>query len=116
MTKNIELTDLPLPITTYLDSSQGNQRRTAIEAFAADAVVIDDRHEYRGTTEIAGWLDRVASEYEYTTTFLRAERDGRATLVVNRLEGTFPGGTVDLKYRFVLDGQDAAIRELTIEP
>jgi hypothetical protein len=116
MTKNIQLTDLPLPITTYLNRSQGNQRRTAIEAFAADAVVVDDGHQYRGTSEIEAWLDRVASEYEYTTTFLRAERDERATLVVNRLEGTFPGGIVDLKYRFVLNSQNAAIRELTIAP
>jgi hypothetical protein len=116
MTKNIQLTDLPLPITTYLNRSQGNQRRTAIEAFTDDAVVVDDGHQFRGTSEIAAWLDRVASEYEYTTTFLRAERDERATLVVNRLEGTFPGGIVDLKYRFVLNSQNAAIRELTIAP
>ncbi|MEW1822432.1 hypothetical protein AB0323_16850 [Arthrobacter sp. NPDC080031] len=116
MTENIQPTDLPLPITTYLDRSQGNQRRTAIEAFTPDAVVVDDGHLYRGTSEIAGWLDRVASEYEYTTTFLRAERDEHATLVVNRLEGTFPGGIVDLKYRFVLNGQNTAIRELTIAP
>jgi hypothetical protein len=116
MTKNIQQADLPQPITTYLDRSQGNQRRTAIEAFAPDAIVIDDGHQYRGTSEIAVWLDRVVSEYEYTTTFLRAERDEHSTLVVNRLEGTFPGGIVDLKYRFVLNGQNAAIRELTIAP
>lgn len=88
----------------------------AIGAFAADAVVIDDGHQYHGTSEIAGWLDHVASEYEYTTTFLRAELDEHATVVINRLEGTFPGGSVDLKYRFVLDVQNAAIRELTIAP
>jgi hypothetical protein len=115
MTKNIQLTDLSLPITTYLDRFQGTQRRTAIEAFAADAVVVDDGQQYRGTSEIAGWLERAASEYEYTATFLRAERDGPATLVVNRLEGTFPGGIVDLTYRFVLNGQNV-IRELTIAP
>lgn len=116
MTMNIQVTDLSVPITTYLDRSQGNQRWTAIGAFAADAVVVDDGRQYRGTSEIAGWLDRVASEYEYTATFLWAERDEHATLVVNRLEGTFPGGIIDLKYRFVLNGQNAAIRELTIAP
>ena len=113
---DIHPTDLPLPVATYLDRSQGNRRRTAIEVFAADAVVVDDGHQYRGSSEIAEWLDRVASAYEYTTTFLRAERDGHATVVVNRLEGTFPGGIVDLKYRFVLNGQNSAIRELTIAP
>jgi hypothetical protein len=31
--------------------------------------------------------------------------------VTNRLEGTFPGGIVDLRYRFLLD-EDGAIRQL----
>lgn len=116
MTNSIQSTDLPQPIATYLDRSQGSHRKTAIDVFDADALVVDDGHEYRGTAQIAGWLDRVVSEFEYTTTFLKAERDGRATVVVNRLEGTFPGGAVDLKYRFVLNDRNDAIRELTIAP
>ncbi|MET3904400.1 hypothetical protein [Paenarthrobacter sp. 4246] len=116
MTQNIQLTDLPQPVITYLERSRGNQRKTAIDTFDADALVVDDGHQYRGTSEIAGWLDRVVSEYEYKTTFLRAERDGHATVVVSRLEGTFPGGIVDLKYRFLLDNRNETIRELTIAP
>ncbi|MFB8371273.1 hypothetical protein ACFC25_18135 [Pseudarthrobacter sp. NPDC055928] len=116
MTNDMQLADLPLPITTYFERSQGNQRKTAIEAFASDAVVVDEGRQYRGTSEIAGWLDRGAAEYEWTTTFLRAERDDDTTLVVNRLEGTFPGGIVDLTFRFVLDSQNTAISELTIAP
>ncbi|BCW40405.1 hypothetical protein [Paenarthrobacter sp. Y-19] len=116
MTKEILLTDLPSPITTYLDRSQGIERKAAIDTFDDDALVVDDGRRYRGTSEIVRWLDRVVSEFEYTTTFLGANSDGRTITVVNRLEGTFPGGIVELKYRFVLNEQNDAISELTIAP
>jgi hypothetical protein len=40
--------------------------------------------------------------------------DAHRWLVVNHLEGDFPGGVVDLRYQFVLTG--ALISELVIAP
>src|SRR4029079_8714750 len=75
----------------------------ALSAFAADARVADDGREYRGTDEIRDWLDHAASEYTYTRSLVRAQAaGGGAWLVVNHLEGNFPGGVVDLRYQFVV--------------
>lgn len=53
--------------------------------------------------------------YSYTTRTTGARRtDSAHFTVVNHLEGDFPGGQVDLYYRFAL--KDGLIETLTIEP
>lgn len=43
--------------------------------------------------------------YTYTTTPLgQRSGDGGRWMVLVRLEGNFPGGVVDLRYQFVVDG------------
>ena len=107
--------ELPAVITTYLPAHQANEATTAIAAFAADAVVTDEGRAYHGRDQIRGWLDKSAGEYTYTTDFAGASRDGDARWdVVQHLEGDFPGGSVDLHYRFTLDGD--RITRLVIEP
>ena len=50
-----------------------------------------------------------------TRSLVRAEAvDPRTWLVVNHLEGNFPGGVVDLRYQFVI--ADGLISELVIAP
>jgi hypothetical protein len=56
-----------------------------------------------------------ASEFTYSRTLRGADAiDANAWLVTNHLEGDFPGGVVDLRYRFVLT--DDLISELEIAP
>ena len=70
---------------------------------------------YRGLDEIRQWLQRAASEFTYTRTFLSVEAQAADTwLILNRLEGDFPGGVVDLRYKFVLTAD--LITELLIAP
>jgi hypothetical protein len=79
------------------------------------AVVVDDGTTYRGTEEIWRFLSKAGAEFSYTTELVGAERvdDGR-WVVVHRLEGDFPGGVVELAYRFAMDG--ALIAEFVIVP
>ncbi|GIH27707.1 hypothetical protein Aph01nite_60170 [Acrocarpospora phusangensis] len=75
----------------------------------------DDGKTYQGVAEIERWLNRAASEYTYTVELIGAERLGAADYVATQhLEGNFPGGTVDLRYRFALRG--ASIERLVIAP
>ena len=77
--------------------------------------MLDDGHEYNGSNEIRDWLDHAASEYTFTRSSVRAEASGGDTwLVVNHLEGDFPGGVVDLRYQFVITRD--LISELVIAP
>ena len=61
-----------------------------------------------------GWIER-QREFTYTRALAQAAPSDEGTwLIVNHLEGNFPGGEVDLRYQFVLDGEQ--ISELLIAP
>ena len=78
-------------------------------------VVVDDGTTYRGTEEIRRFLSQAGAEFTFTTPRVGAERtDGAHWVAIHHLEGNFPGGVVDLRYRFVLDGD--RIAELVIAP
>ena len=115
-TTDIPISDLPGTVRGYLTAHTARDTDTALAAYTADAVVSDDGHTHRGTAEIRRWLQQSASEYTFTTELIGAQRvDDRQWTAVSHLEGDFPGGVVDLRYRFTLDG-DGHIAVLTIAP
>lgn len=83
------------------------------EIFTADAAVTDDGREWVGITAVSSWLATEASEYSYTSTPLgQAQVSDDQWVVRVHLAGDFPGGVVDLDYRFTL--REGRIRELII--
>jgi hypothetical protein len=112
----VDVADLPEVVGRYLRAHDVRDIATATAALAPEATVTDDGRTYQGPAAIGRWLERTSSQYTYTTTPVGAERHGpdRYT-VVQRLEGDFPGGTVDLRYRFVLD-EHGRISQLAIAP
>ncbi|MEU3984279.1 nuclear transport factor 2 family protein [Streptomyces sp. NPDC026672] len=106
---------LPEVITRYLEAHRVRDTATALGAFRPDAVVTDDGRTHEGAAAIERWLDKEASEYTYTVELTGAERtDDTHYVAVQHLEGDFPGGVVDLYYRFVLAG--GLVERLVIEP
>ncbi|MHA7292479.1 hypothetical protein [Arthrobacter sp. HLT1-21] len=99
---------LPAAVITYLDPVAGAE---GISAFTDDGVVTDNGTRYAGRQDLLRFLTTTTIEFEFTT-FLRAESHGDRHVVWNRLDGNFPGGTVDLKYTF--DLEDVLIRTLDI--
>ena len=111
----IGLTGLPRPIADYLTAHRTRDTDTAITCFTNDAAVTDEGKTYRGTAGIRTWLDRSAGEYTYTIELTGAEKiDDEHYTATNHLEGDFPGGVVDLHFRFTL--RDGRIARLVIEP
>jgi hypothetical protein len=107
--------DLPDVIRRYLDAHDRHDTDRALSAFASDARVIDEDREHRGTDEIRAWLASSASEYTYTRTLVGIKpTEGDRWVVVNRLEGDFPGGVAVLRYQFGI--QAGLISELVIAP
>jgi uncharacterized protein (TIGR02246 family) len=106
-------TSVPDVITRYFVAQTARDFDSLLTLFAEDAVVIDEGRTRRGASEIRAWRENVATAYEYTTELrdVMASPDGKYIAQVH-LEGNFPGGTVDLRYRFTIDGD--AIRELEI--
>jgi ketosteroid isomerase-like protein len=103
----------PEVITRYFAAQSAREFDTLVSLFANDAIVIDEGRTRRGTDGIRDWRENVASAYEYTTEVSGVEEVGRGQYVAHvRLEGNFPGGTVDLRYRFTV--HDDRIRRLEI--
>jgi len=112
---SIEPDQLPAVIRGYLAAHVARDADAALPAFTPDAVVVDDGVTYRGTEEIHGFLSESGAEFTYTTTLVGAERtDDAHWVAINHLVGDFPGGVVDLRYRFAMDGD--RIAELVIAP
>ncbi len=112
---SIHTDQLPATVRGYLAAHTARDADAALRAFTPTAVVVDDGTTYRGTEEIRGFLSRAGAEFTYTTTLAGAERaDDAHWVAINRLEGDFPGGVADLRYRFVMDGD--LIAELDIAP
>jgi hypothetical protein len=109
--------DLELPdvVSRYQAAHDRHDTAVALSTFAPNAHVFDDGHEYQGAEEISDWLDHAASEYTFTRSLVSTEATGAETwVVVNHLEGNFPGGVVDLRYRFTI--AEGLISELVIAP
>jgi hypothetical protein len=107
---------VPPVVAKYLsDQGDDGRRQSVVEAFTADARVTDEGIDYDGPDGIRSWLDKTGSEYTYTTALTGQRQEGPDQwTVLAHLEGDFPGGAVDLRYRFSLD-QDR-ISRLTIAP
>jgi hypothetical protein len=72
-------------------------------------------HDSRDVATAETFLRKAGSEYTYTRTVISAEeKASHCWRVVNRLEGNFPGGQVDLSYEFQLN--DGLIIRLVIAP
>jgi hypothetical protein len=105
---------LPMAITTYLERSASAKPAAASQTFTENAVVVDGNMTNTGVPAIAAWLADTAAEIKTTTTRLRVVKNESATIVVNRIEGNFPGRSVELSYRFELDAESGLIQALTI--
>jgi len=108
---------LPVVIREYQDAHDRHDVDTALACFATTATVIDEDEQWSGEARIRAWLAKTSSEYTFTRTLLSAQSDGEHSWVVrNRLDGNFPGNTVDLDYRFTLDVDGGRILSLSIAP
>lgn len=111
----IAVEELPTPITTYLVAHRTRDLDAALSFYDAASTVTDEGHTYTGPDAIRAWMAKAASQYTYTTELVAAARvDDQHYDAVHHLEGDFPGGVVDLHFRFTLRGP-ATIADLRIE-
>jgi len=110
----IEPGQLPDIVTDYLVAHRAHDVDVAIQSYAPDAVVIDDGNTYAGVEAIRAWLASSSTEYKYTIEITAASQiDDTHFVATHHLVGNFPGGHVDLDYKFTLN--HGRINHLTIE-
>lgn len=115
MTTPTSTDQLPATVREYLASHAARDVDAALRAFAPDAVVTDEGRTFRGTEQVRDFLGHAGAEFTFTTTLVGAQRvDDRHWVATQHLEGDFPGGVVDLVFRFTL--RDGRIAELVIAP
>ncbi|MET0323574.1 MAG: nuclear transport factor 2 family protein [Ilumatobacteraceae bacterium] len=102
----------PVAIATYLDAVDRGDVDASLAAFTDDATVVDEGRSYTGEA-IRAWRSSAGHEFTYTNEFrsLRTIDDDHFVADFH-LEGNFPGGVADLKYRFAL--RDDKIEHLEI--
>ncbi|GAA1437726.1 hypothetical protein GCM10009616_39970 [Microlunatus lacustris] len=111
----VQPAQLPSTIRAYLAAHAAGEADAAVRTFAPTAVVVDEGRTFRGTAEVLDFLRHAGGAFTYTTELVGAERiDDVRWVAVNRLEGNFPGGVAELRYRFTLAGD--LIAELVIAP
>ena len=104
---------LPAPIRRYLESPR--DAALADSVFTPEATVTDEGVTRVGSEAIREWLANAASAYAYTTEYTeQAQHSPTEWTVKAHLQGDFPGGEADLRFRFRLDGDWVA--ELLIAP
>jgi ketosteroid isomerase-like protein len=103
----------PDVITRYFAAADRRNIDEVVRLFSDDAVVADEDRTWRGASGVRAWREGPATAYQYTTKVQSIESAGGANYIARvRLEGNFPGGIVDLLYRFTID--DQSIRRLEI--
>lgn len=106
----------PAVVARYFEAHDRHDVDEALAQFAPDATVADENRRHAGHDEIRTWLQHAGTQFTYTRTPLGARQQADGTWIVrNRLDGNFPGSTVDLAYRFAVQ-DDGLISELLIAP
>jgi len=109
------LDNVPEIVQRYFDLDAEHDTDGIVALFSDDATVIDEGEARAGPEAIRSWRLGAASEYEYTTTITGSEALGEDRYRVSaRLDGNFPGGTVNLDHDFTVAGDH--IRRLEIAP
>jgi hypothetical protein len=100
---------VPDAVQRYFDADAVRDVEAIVELFSEDATVVDEGREHNGAAEIREWQTGPASTYEYSVTITDRESLGEDRFrVAARLDGNFPGGTVELKFDFVVRGSRIA--------
>ncbi|KAB2811378.1 nuclear transport factor 2 family protein [Pimelobacter simplex] len=102
---DIRTEQLPPTIRAFLDAHAARDADAALRLLTPAAVISDIGEPFSGADSLRRFLTEAGAEFTYTTELTGVRRDGETWVVGHHLEGDFPGGTADLDYRFVLDGE-----------
>jgi hypothetical protein len=105
---------LPPTIARFIEASNARNLEAAIDCFAEEAVVEDERRTHRGIAEVRAWKQATEERFRYTIEPTSVEERAGRSLVRGILAGNFPGSPVELTYDFRL--VDDAIESLRIHP
>lgn len=95
----------PTVIRAFQHAQEQRDPDAALALLSPGAAISDVGESFSGEDALRRFIAEAGSEFTYTDVITAVGRDGDTWVVGHHLEGDFPGGTADLDYRFVLDGE-----------
>jgi hypothetical protein len=96
--------NLPSPIQAYFAADEQSDDEALIQAFAPDAIVMDEGHTYDGHQAIGAWWRETKDKYQTVLEPLEVGDEDGVTTVSARVTGQFPGSPAMMIFMFRLDG------------
>ncbi len=106
------LPKLPQPVVNYLAAVEVQDTGMFALCFTDDALVHDERRDYRGIEAIMAWKKETLTKYKYVIDPLDASVRGNTVKLRTRLTGDFPGSPADLDFAFTLANDKIASLEI----
>ena len=104
---------LPQIIDEYIRASNAHDVKAILACLADDAVVHDEKQEFRGKEIIKDWIATTIEKYKFHFKPLSVRGGDVEPIVFVEVSGTFPGSPVTLGYRFAIANDQIA--SLTID-
>lgn len=105
---------LPSSVRELTTAHLARDADAVLAVLTPDAVITDEGHTYTGETSLRDFVTQAGAEFSYTDEITGGRRDGDVWVVGHHLEGDFPGGLVDLDYRFTLRGEHIARLDIVV--
>ena len=106
--------ELPKAIEAYFEADRTGSPNAIAATFTESGVVKDKGKTHRGRKAIREWMADEAQQYSYAVEpFLITMEKGK-TQVTAHVAGDFPGSPIDLRFIFVLAGNQVAELEITV--
>ena len=103
---------LPRIINDYVNASNAHDAKSILSCFSDDAVVRDERNDFRGKKMIEDWITKTIEKYKFQLKPISI-KDDNAVVVAVEVSGTFDGSPITLDYHFTIESDK--ILSLTID-
>ena len=104
---------LPRIINDYVNASNAHDAKSILSCFSDDAVVRDERNDFRGKKMIEDWITKTIEKYKFQFKPISIKDDNAGVVVTVEVSGTFDGSPITLDYQFTIEGDK--ILSLTID-
>ena len=103
---------LPRIINDYVNASNARDVKSVVACFADNALVHDERNDFRGKKMIEDWITKTIEKYKFQLKPISI-KDDNAVVVAVEVSGTFDGSPITLDYHFTIESDK--ILSLTID-
>lgn len=103
---------LPLPFASYVEANARLDLDGMLDAFAADALFLDNGKRFEGRGAIRSLLKEMVVDLKAIFTPETVRHEGDGVVVEGPAHGDFPGSPIRFTYRVEFDGD--AIRTMEV--